>query len=370
MPSGGRLRTVDAAESLVSCATTVATNTFNPVTIVFRDANGDPCEGIPASLAVLTVSGADNTVTQPTGPSNALGVFPGAGFQSSSAGNRTPTVTFNTRAIAGPVVAVGTASTLSEFVDWRTATGTGDSALEDGGKITSPVRGSLNLMEVKPTSGDSGWPVGLDNYVDLSYNTSGGNGRTWQIGTEDEEWLPLPDIGESQWRRWYWKNDLPNGAAIGTDHGFESNIGTIQLTCRNMSGSGGTAPFDWTNSLESFEPFVTITKGVVYRVEVQLYRHSANEFGLSVWLYDEAVSVTVPAFEPADFVDDSSPFDNLTEILWSYTDARALFQNWMFGASGQTGATYVGGSVKFSGFAVSMTGPVGQYPVAGSGEAA
>lgn len=130
MPS---IRQMDVTESVVTCATTVGTDEENPITIIVRDADGNGIEGIPAAQVVLTVSGADNTLTQPSGFTNAEGEIDGAAFESSSSGERTPTVTVAGLAKAGPAVDVGTAPTLAFDSEWDTATGTTDNALGDGG---------------------------------------------------------------------------------------------------------------------------------------------------------------------------------------------------------------------------------------------
>lgn len=91
-----------AAQSTVSCATTVAVDTPNPVTIIIRDAAGNGIEGVPASQIVLAVSGSNNTLTQPTGVTNSLGYIEAA-FESSTTGERTVSATVSGLAITATV---------------------------------------------------------------------------------------------------------------------------------------------------------------------------------------------------------------------------------------------------------------------------
>lgn len=82
-----------AGGSTVSCGATVEVDTPHPVTIVVRDGSGLGIEGIAAANVVLSVSGANNTLTQPSGVTDADGAIAGAGFESSTAAARTVTVT-------------------------------------------------------------------------------------------------------------------------------------------------------------------------------------------------------------------------------------------------------------------------------------
>lgn len=105
MPS---IKQVSASLSVVSAPATVGADEPVDVAIRVLDTTGAPVRGLPAAQVVLTSSGANNTLTQPSGVTDANGDIAGATYEGSTAGARTLTVTVASLALDDqPVVTIG-----------------------------------------------------------------------------------------------------------------------------------------------------------------------------------------------------------------------------------------------------------------------
>lgn len=258
----------------------------------------------------------------------------------------------------GPPAGTPSGGELELFWDWRAATGTSTTALQDGGKIPY-LSNADGLLSIIANPGNLGFPAEMENLLQITHNDED-NGLVGSRGDIDDDTFAAVGIGETQNRRYYIRVDWPDGADIGPDHGFQSNVGVIQFMHVIPGGSAGTINFDIDN--QTISPYrVNIAKGKCWRLELGLTRFDADECTIVAELFDESVSLTVPVYDSTDFVNTGTG-DNLTEANFPYSDADVFFRNWMFGISGQAGVTYTGGTLYVGGFAVSRNGPIGAYP--------
>src|SRR5205807_1078937 len=101
---------VSAAQSTVTATSPIAAGTgTSTITATPKDALGNP---IPGATVVLSATGTGNTLTQPSGPTNADGVATGT-LSSVVAGSKTVSATVNTIAVTQTATVVVTASTVS-----------------------------------------------------------------------------------------------------------------------------------------------------------------------------------------------------------------------------------------------------------------
>lgn len=109
---------VQASASLSTVAAnpiTVGSGVSSAVTLTVLDASGDPIAGVAAAACVLSVTGSNNTVTQPTGVTNADGVIAGS-FSSTTAEAKTASFTVAGLAITDTaVVTVASSSTAPAY---------------------------------------------------------------------------------------------------------------------------------------------------------------------------------------------------------------------------------------------------------------
>lgn len=285
-----------ASQSLVSCATTVDANTANPVTIIVRDANGDGIEGIPASAIVLAVSGTGNTVTQPTGYTNADGEISGAAFESSVSANKTVTV-----AVAGltlddqPVVAVGSAASVVFASEWTTATGITEAAFRDtSGAYPWPAyNGTLSNGAAEVVAADASL-AGRGNYFRV--NNAGENNLTVRHDT-------MVPASTTHWGRVYYRSEKTTnthnhwiaigGLATGGD--IEVAWGSTGTGSGDVVRFGGFNQEDGTDVPYPYTRFAPgnvdnagapdyLTTGDWYLLEWQVQYTDTDTFHLFVWV--------------------------------------------------------------------------------------
>ncbi len=193
--------TVSAALSAVVAAAETPTDTPTAVSITLLQANGQPAVGIDASAVVLSASGADNTIVQPSGRSNELGVISGATYTATTAGARTLTVTVGGLALDDqPVVTVGSApSFAANLPAWAVGSLVTDTTFGNmlaGEALNADGLGTttnaLNpLASVNGT--DEAAPYGSDTYRILYPGDDAGNGQgqTLLFGSDTEAWRRL-----------------------------------------------------------------------------------------------------------------------------------------------------------------------------------
>src|SRR5207247_627678 len=102
---------VSAAQSTVTAApaSIPAGSGTSTITVTARDANGNPIGG---ASVVLAATGSGNTLTQPTGPTDASGVATGT-LRSTAAGAKTISATINGLAVTQTAAVTVTSSGVS-----------------------------------------------------------------------------------------------------------------------------------------------------------------------------------------------------------------------------------------------------------------
>jgi hypothetical protein len=268
---------------------------------------------------------------------------------------------------------VGDGVALDVFVDWRTATGTTSTAVLDGSKLVDRFGGTSGLIEVITNPGTLGFPATLTNIMQVEFNAE----NSALVGREPSDGYlhsTVPSVGNSIYRRWYLRNDLPNGANTGQDHGCQTQVGVIELCFRWGGGGTGTFLYEIQSNSTGGHPShgfgVQLDRGKCYRIEHIMTRTGTSTATCAVNIYDESVSLTVPVFDSTDFLDtwEDNGGADLTAQTFSFTSTTDAFRAWLFGVSGQGGATYTGGTCYLGGYAASYEGPIGVYPCPGSGE--
>lgn len=282
--------------------------------------------------------------------------------------------------------------TLERANAWSTGLGSAEDELRDVGS-TNPIpwvrRSSASVpsntqLEVIANPGTLGFPAALVNIVQLEYDQQ----ISQLVGAAGsgfgDSWFNALAVGDTQWIRFYFRNDLPNGVNIGgTDHGFETDIsgtGGLQFYMHVKVGSsdkwdisfGTTATGNNSEAEYGFtlEGGARLDKGKCYRIAIGRTRTGTTTYVTAIHIYDEAVSTTVPAYTTTDFELDqpgATPSIPLEDYEWITVDATRAFRQWVMGTSGQVGATYQGGTVYFGAIAVSQDGEPMAY-VLGEGQ--
>jgi hypothetical protein len=131
---------VDVATSTVAASpSTVDNGAPSTITITLLDATGQPLVGVPASQIVVASSGTGNTITQPTGVTNAAGQIT-ATLSSTVEADKVVSVTAcgvlvtDTATVA---VGAGGGGSLVAAIDWNSGLGSTLSALQDSSNPVS-----------------------------------------------------------------------------------------------------------------------------------------------------------------------------------------------------------------------------------------
>lgn len=176
--------------------------------------------------------------------------------------------------------------TLAWFSDWRTATGSSQTARYDGSRWTAQLCASP-VLEVVP-----GRPLGFPttNALRASYRRPG----ECQMVQATGRWS-APAVGEYLFVRFYVRNDLPEGAAVGNPHplhlGRAGSVGPPYALWFNFGApTAGRARMvlqlgggpEYPDRFWSY-PFST---GQVYRVEVRVHRRSATTASVDLRVSD------------------------------------------------------------------------------------
>jgi uncharacterized protein YjdB len=185
------------------------------------------------------------------------------------------------------VSAITSGTTLFES-DWRTATGTGTTALRDGTKWSEWVNyGGPQLLSVVPATG-LGFPAAMSNVL-----------RVLQAGESDAEHMqltngiPLPTVGSHLYYRIYTRVDEAAQAGRGSDHPVEPMPGACPFLWtfkRQISSTGWTPEWQFSNtpSEEWWNLRVQLQKNTVYRLEWHFHFITASTFKFDTRIYDAA----------------------------------------------------------------------------------
>lgn len=170
--------------------------------------------------------------------------------------------------------------------DWGTALGTTNSALSDGSRF-SLVGGSG--LEVISAAG-LGFPTPNVLRVTARAETEG-------FAFLRKTGLPIPQVGESNFYRWYFRATMPDGLEDPETHPFQDGNAASQTNwlfhVYHTAGAGMWRPQlrarvdanAWPNDRWSGP---ALRKNVTYRFEVQIARVATNSFRMNVRVYDEA----------------------------------------------------------------------------------
>lgn len=295
-----RILELSAAES--TCATDQAeieaTTGLANITAFFREADGTPIPGMVPSLAS---TGTGNTITAVDTVTNAQGRFrwtfastvAEAKTLTASAANRnvtqTAAVTVSGEAPAGPTSLFAS--------DFGTATGTGTSALRDTDQTvpwSETIGGSGG--EVIAASGITGWPSTNALRVTALEATAG----FFRLQTPD---LSLPDVESSRWFRWYFSADWDAGLSDNQTHPIESfGADNWGFACQHDYGDGWRFYTQFVGETFANSRWYSpeLEKGVVYRIEMQLYRVTTGTVNCHMRVYSAA---GVLLYDDSDFQD-------------------------------------------------------------------
>lgn len=325
---------VNADESTVSAGTTTpAANEVVALTIFVRNAAGVALPNIAAARIVVSATGANNTIVQPTGPTNKYGEAPGASIASSTAGARTITVTVDGIALSDtPIITTaGGGAGLIADIQWDTTTGTSDNAITDGNNAV-PFNDlycgatRANVMEV--VTGVSGSPT--TNCLRITQRGSANCGNAgWTAAVS-----PIA-ASTSHYGRVYFRVS----ANFTMNHGVSYKVtGTIEIVPFKVEGDAngarfGPAPardgenvslsypyYAWYPGIESGAGDQEVALDTWYRYEWFIQYTSADNYRIYPRLYNAAGTLLYDAdtYYPVN----ASP---ATESLTDYYAAGNVF---------------------------------------------
>jgi hypothetical protein len=212
----------------------------------------------------------------------------------------------------------------------------------------------MDVITVASATGT--WPTGITHVAENSYTPEG------NAGYQAVNLWPSPAINEFLFFRMLLNNSLPNGANTGGDHGFQTNLNSpLSWFLRIWGGDADSFTFESTtwddNELGSVDQLqVDAPKDTVLRVETRVERTGTSSALYSVRLYNNQTGSL------------------LGEVLDLPRSGAAggganHFREYVFGMSGQLGATHTGGSVYWGAVGVRVSASssawIGAYPVAG-----
>jgi hypothetical protein len=207
--------------------------------------------------------------------------------------------------------------------------------------------GPINRVTTSSTTGT--WPAQLTHVAQNIYAP--------QSGTlyEASNLWPAVNVGQYLFMRMLLNNALPNGANTGGDHGFQTNIGGIEWDWGIWGGNASSFNLLCTTADRYNNGHLEISapKNTVLRLEWRAYRNTSSTALLSCRIYNDQTGVLL------------GQIDDLPQS----TVSASIFRGFLFGMSGQFGATYSGGSVYWGAVAVRVSSDanawIGPYPVAG-----
>jgi protocatechuate 3,4-dioxygenase beta subunit len=192
---GGGAPTVSASQSLVSASgpITVGSGTSN-ITVTVKDGSGNPMAGVAVTLSA---TGSGNSITQPAGPTDALGVATGA-LTSTGAGPKTITAVANSitltqqptvNVFAGsPDAAQSTVSANPTSIEQTTGTSTITMTVKD--EFGNPVNGASVVLGASGTGNSIGQP-GATNASGVTTGTLSSSDIQTETVTATASGVPL-----------------------------------------------------------------------------------------------------------------------------------------------------------------------------------
>jgi hypothetical protein len=206
----------------------------------------------------------------------------------------------------------------------------------------------INRISVGSATGT--WPGGLTHVAENVYVA--GMNAAYQINSGS---LPAVAVGQYMFTRMLLNNSLPNGANTGCDHGFQTNVGLVVWFWRVCGGGASTFTIEfstWDNSGTN-ELRLDVPKDVVLRMEWRAHRTTTSTATLSARVYNNQTGALL------------GQITGLTQTSVTATH----FREFLFGMSGQGGATFNGGSVYWGALAFRVSDDanawIGAYPVVG-----
>ena len=230
---------------------------------------------------------------------------------------------------------------LAWFEDFRVS-------LTDKGLRQVAFNSRINRIPVGSATGR--WPSGITHVAENVYVA-----EMDAIYQAQNLW-PAPAVGQYLFARMLVVNSLPNGANTGGDHGFQTNaIAPVVWFWRIWGGDADSftiesAAWDWANVNELR---VDVPKDVVLRMEWRLQRTGTSTAVYSARVYNNQTGALL---------------GEITGLAQNGVTATH-FREFLFGMSGQGGASFNGGSVYWGALAVRVSDNandwIGPYPVAG-----
>jgi hypothetical protein len=238
------------------------------------------------------------------------------------------------------------------FSDWRNQLGNTNAALQDGGKwdFISADAGRNGAVIAAPP----GFPTQKALRV-LSDGTRGG----WMAPTVNT--LGQIPVGSSRNYRWYHAFYEPPSNDPGShpiqDGGAVSQSNWYFDTRNNLSGGrwgityhfgGNSYPNDRWALGPAYGQWTPLTKGAVYRIEVQIVRTGTNSFRFHAWIHDAAGNLL---YDDDDFrnQDGSASLASNPTMTFQVVANTGILQ---IGHNGTTAATWPLHSSDQAGFAV------------------
>ena len=344
---------VSAALSVVSASpSTIEDNGTDvcTVTLTVSNAAGQPLAGIPASRCVLAVSGTGNTVTQPTGFTDRNGQISGS-FTSTVAANKTASFTVHGLAITDTalveVTGIAPPETVLADVQWTTATGTTQSALQDDSNVQNGNAYALGSGGPIAAGEAASWGCPLTHSV-VDGPTLGwsGGGNVYLLtmtgGCSHLQFpflFPLPDVTDQYWSfRYYAMNGAgqtdfemhphcfwPTSVDGGPIEGVHMQVDPSQATGGDWSpvcslSFGSAFPFGAVPKVAPAKTTrVVLSAAAWHRYEIIMHWRNATEFRVYPRLYDT---------DDTTLLADATNFchTDTTESLQDWYDASA--SNW------------------------------------------
>jgi hypothetical protein len=230
---------------------------------------------------------------------------------------------------------------LAWFEDFRTS-------LTDKGLtwwISSPA--VINRISTSAATGN--WPAQLTHVAENVYAAE--HGALYQA----LNLWPAPAVGQYLFVRMLVNNSQPNGANSGGDHGFQSNVlAPIAWFWRIWGGDADSFTIQFTtwDNGGVREMQVEVPKDRVLRMEWRAHRTTTSSATVSARVYNNETGALL---------------GEITGLVQSA--GAAQFREFMFGMSGQGGASFNGGSVYWGALAARVSDNandwIGGYPVAG-----
>jgi len=170
--------------------------------------------------------------------------------------------------------------------DWSAGLGLSPSALRDDARWS--MLGGQGLEVI--SSNGLGFPTASVLRVTAEQRTTG-------YAFLRKTGLPIPEVGESNYYRWYFRATMPDGLEDPESHPFQDGNASSQSNwlfhVYHDAGAGRWRPQLRPSARSNAYPNdrwsgPALQKHVTYRFEVQLARTGANTFRMNARIYDEA----------------------------------------------------------------------------------